>query len=412
MARPSAEPARPQLMRAMNEQILLDLIRHTGPLSHTELVQGSGLSKATVTGALTRILDTGLVHTVGRRTGRPGPAAALYDIRPQAGYVLALDVGHEYLRGALVDLRGRDHSRASVPVSSGGREPRIREVISFADSLCSDADIDRNVVIQTVIGTPGVYDSNRDALDLVGSHRHWGTPSALAELRDAFGPQLMLENDIDAAALAELRHGHGRDVDSFAFVSVGTGVGMGLVIGGRLHRGAHGIAGEIAYLPFSGGLGTDAVDARHRGEMEASASGAAVVRAAKRLGMSDVTSAQALFAAAAAGDAGAAAIVAEEATLIAKTVGAIVLIVDPDLIVLGGGIGRAPGFASMIEARLRTMTPIKPPVKVSALGVDAVVDGCLVSGLARVWSAVADGPHSMGVEAISTRTSALPVPAL
>ena len=83
---------------------------------------------------------------------------------------------------------------------------------------------------------------------------------------------------------------------------------------------------------------------------------------------------------------------------IAKTIGAIVLIVDPDLIVLGGGIGRAPGFAAMIETRLRTLTPITPPIKVTALGIDAVVDGCLVSGLARVWSTVADGRDRNGVE--------------
>jgi len=398
VAKLSAEPARPQLMRAMNEQILLDLIRRTGPLSHAELVQESGLSKATVASALTRIADTGLVHTVSRRAGRPGPAAALYDIRPQAGYVLGLDVGHEYLRGALVDLRGRDHARASMPVPASGSEPRIRDVITLADTLCADAGIDRTLVMQTVIGSPGVYDPSRDALDLVGSNRHWASPAALGELRDSFGQRLMMENDIDAAALAELRHGHGRGVGSFAFVSVGTGVGMGLVIDGHLHRGAHGIAGEIAYLPFPGGLGVDAVDARRRGEMEASASGAAVVRAAKRAGMTRERSAQAVFAAAASGNAAAAAIVSEEATLIAKTIGAIVLIVDPDLIVLGGGIGRAPGFAAMIETRLRTLTPITPPIKVTALGIDAVVDGCLVSGLARVWSTVADGRDRNGVE--------------
>src|SRR5262249_61195966 len=75
-------------------------------------------------------------------------------------------------------------------------------------------------------------------------------------LREVFGPILAVENDIDAAALAERAHGHGREVDSFAFVSVGTGIGMGLVIGGQLFRGAHGVAGEIAYMPMSGGHGT------------------------------------------------------------------------------------------------------------------------------------------------------------
>ena len=80
-------------------------------------------------------------------------------------------------------------------------------------------------------------------------------PSVLSELRERFGASLMLENDVDAAALAELAHGHGREVDTFAFVSIGTGVGMGLVLDGRLHRGAHGAAGEIGFMPFADGTG-------------------------------------------------------------------------------------------------------------------------------------------------------------
>ena len=100
---------------------------------------------------------------------------------------------------------------------------------------------------------------------LTGGLPGWDRPAVLTGLREAFGQSLVVENDVDAAALAERAHGHGREVDSFAFVSVGTGIGMGLVIGGRLHRGVHGVAGEIAYMPMSGGHGADPADARKRG---------------------------------------------------------------------------------------------------------------------------------------------------
>ena len=109
----------------------------------------------------------------------------------------------------------------------------------------------RQAVTQTVIGTPGVYDPKRNAIALTGGLAGWDRPAALAGLREAFGPAVALENDVDAAALAERTHGYGRDRESFAFVHVGTGIGMGLVLDGRLHRGVHGVAGEIAFMPLS-----------------------------------------------------------------------------------------------------------------------------------------------------------------
>src|SRR5271165_1379679 len=96
--------ARPQLMRAMNEQMLLQQVRAAGPISRADLARVSGLSKPTVAVALANLEHDGLVRVAGPRTGVRGPAALLYEVRPEAGYVLGLDVGREFLRGALADL--------------------------------------------------------------------------------------------------------------------------------------------------------------------------------------------------------------------------------------------------------------------------------------------------------------------
>jgi predicted NBD/HSP70 family sugar kinase len=348
--------ARPSLIRAMNEQLLLEYIRQRGPCSRAELARVSGLSKPTVSLALDNVERAGLVRIAGQRTGVHGRSARLYEIRPDAGLVLGLDIGHDYVRGAIADLSGEIRARQSLRAHATSVRGRVAELVGLADLLCENAGVSRPAITQTVIGSPGVYDPRRNAMKLTGGLRGWDRPAALTGLREAFGPSLVMENDVDAAALAERALGHGREVDHFAFVHIGTGIGMGLVLGGQLLRGAHGVAGEV--------------------------------RAARRGGMRGPVSARRVFEAASGGDRLAVTVVAEEARLIAKTICAVVTVVDPDLIVLGGGIGRAPGFAEAVATELEGITPVMPAIKVSALGTDAVVDGCLAAGTELAWGQV------------------------
>jgi predicted NBD/HSP70 family sugar kinase len=446
--------ARPPLIRAMNEQLLLEHIRTAGPYSRAELARVSGLSKPTVSLALANLERAGLLRLAGQRTGVPGRSALLYEVRPDAGFVLGLDIGLRYLRGAVADLAGEVRARLSRAVSATTVPGRVAELVRLADDLCAQAGISRASVTQTVVGSPGVYDPQRNLMALTGGLPGWDRPEALAELREAFGPALAIENDVDAAALAERALGHGRDVDNFAFVHVGTGIGMGLVLGGRLHRGVHGVAGEIAFMPlgdgagdtapwlgppglgppglgpphdgagedhgdagadFGGGLdtgsdagfgidgypgtsgfgsgvdhgfdkGVDPEEERRRGTLEIAAAADGIVRAARRAGISGPVSARSVFEAAASGDPRAVAVVAAEARLVASAICCVITVIDPSLIVLGGGIGQAPGFADAVTLALAATAPVLPEVKVSALGTEVVVDGCLAEGASLAWT--------------------------
>lgn len=404
--------ARPALIRALNEQLLLDHIRTSGPYSRADLARVSGLSKPTVSLALANLERAGLVRLAGQRTGMPGRTALLYEVRPEAGFVLGLDIGLRYLRGAVADLAGEVRARLSVPVHATTVGGRVAELVALADELCARAGITRAAVIQTVVGSPGVYDPQRNLMAWTGGLPGWDQPEAMAGLRAAFGPALEIENDVDAAALAERALGVGTEADNFAFVHVGSGVGMGLVLGGRLHRGVHGVAGEIAFMPLgrdplawadteaSAGAGADdgrvaagpagviidPAEARRRGTLETAAGADGVVRAARRAGLAGLTTAQSVFEAAAAGDQRAAAVVAGEARLVAAAICCVISVVDPSLIVLGGGIGQAPGFAEEVTMALAEITPVLPEVKVSALGTDVVVDGCLAEAAAMAWT--------------------------
>jgi predicted NBD/HSP70 family sugar kinase len=409
-ARVGGQAARPQLLRALNEQLLLSHIRQLGRCSRADLARVSGLSKPTVSLALANVERSGLVRAAGQRTGVPGRSALLYEIRPDAGYVLGLDIGQQYLRGALADLSGQIIERQTVKSRATSVTGRVAELVALADKLCGCAGISRLEVTQTVIGSPGVYDPRRNAIALTGGLTGWGKPAVLEGLRQAFGVQLAIENDVDAAAVAEREHGHGGQVGTFVFVSIGTGIGMGLVIDGKLHRGVHGVAGEIAYMPISEGRGSTAEDARRRGTLEASGAAAAVVRAARRAGMRGSVSARRVFEAAAGGDARAAEVVAAEALLVAKAVCAIITVIDPELVVLGGGIGQAPGFAAAVTEQLGKLAPVLPDVRVSALGTDAVVDGCLASGAELAWQRLTSLLPSAAPDGLASVVPQLVVP--
>jgi predicted NBD/HSP70 family sugar kinase len=383
----TAGAARPRLMRTLNEQLLLERMRGNGPVSRTELAGSSGLSKPTVGLALGSLERDALVQQAGRRAGGRGRSALLYEIRRDAGFVLGLDVGREFVRGAVADLGGGVRARESRPARSSSGVARVRELAALADELLRDAGAAGNgALLQTVVGSPGIVEPDGRALQLAPNLPGWERPAVLRDLRRLLGAETTIENDVDAATVAEREHGHGRDVSTFAFVSVGTGIGMGLVLEGKLHRGAHGAAGEIAFLPLAEGR-LDPHEARRRGALESAASSAAVVRAARRAG-TRYRSARSVFAAAAAGDDRARVIVAREAVVVALALAAVVAVVDPELIVLGGGIGRAPGFAEEVRRELALLSPVAPEVRPSALDADAVVDGCLAVGSDQLWDRV------------------------
>jgi len=216
----------------------------------------------------------------------------------------------------------------------------------------------------------------------------WQRPQVLAELRRAFGEDMVVENDVNLAALAERDVGAAQGVKNFGFVSVGTGIGLGLIIDGKLHRGSHGGAGEIGFMTLGSDPSVDQEDARRRGWLEAAASAAGVVRAAKHAKMKGAVSARQIFAAAEEGDPLCTRIVADEANLIARAIASITAVVDLDLVVLGGGIGQADFFVALVKRELRPLVRLPIDVRASALGEDAIVQGSLAVGAEYAWQRV------------------------
>src|SRR5438309_2615125 len=371
----------PSLLRAINERSVLDLIHDRGPLSRAQVARVSGLSKPTVSLALTGLLDAQLVREVGRSRGERGPSALLYEVNPSAAYVVGIDVGRRWARAAIADVAGTILGRVDERAKVGSARTLVAQIGALARRLAADAKVDWGQVTQTVLGSPGVFDPARDHVAMAPNLPGWSRHGLVDAVRAQLGTNVTFENDVNLAALAEREHGHGRNVESFVFIGVGTGVGMALVIDGRLYRGAHGAAGEIAYLPIGLGDPRDPSN-RRRGAFEEAAAAAGVVRMARELGMKMPITAEGVFAAARRGDATAARVVEAEAQRLALAIATIIPVLDPELVILGGGIGRNGDLLlAPIEHELRQLLPFRPRVVVSALGEDAVLQGAVATAL-------------------------------
>ena len=383
LASAAAPPGTPRLLRAHNERAVLEHLRAAGPSSRPGLARIAGLSKPTVSQALANLEAAGLVRPVGPASPSMGRTAMLYEADPTAGYVLGVDIGRAWIRVAAADLSGVIVARRDERNRTRGAAALVKAVGEVAHDVVGAAGITWRKVAHTVVGGPGVFDPDGDRLRHAPNLPGWSRPGVMSSLREALPPTVTLDNDANLAAVGERTYGSGRDARTFVYVSVGTGIGMGVIIDGELYRGAHGAAGEVGYLP----LGAEdeparGRDAKRRGILEEAASADAVVRTAKQLGMRGATSAKRVFSAARAGDELALAAVEAEANRLALVVGTVAAIVDPEFVLLGGGIGsNIDLLRPPLERRLAELTPLAPPVAEGELGQDAIVLGAVASAL-------------------------------
>lgn len=361
-------------LRSTNERLLLDRLRTGGAASRAQLARESGLSKPTVSSALAALEAAGLVHEVGTLAPGRGRTAVLYAPDPAAGHVLGIDVGRGWLRVAVADLDGTVVARSDVRNRARSSGAMAELVVATARQVVTGSGVAADEVVHAVVGTPGVYDEKRRRVRYAMHLPGWGRAGLFDRMREELGVPLEVHNDANLAALGEYTYGVGAGSRLFAYILIGTGLGMGVVSEGRLFTGAHGLAGEIGFLPWPGRQKPD--------RLEDAVSGVAVVEAARRFGMSGQLTAKAVFDAARRGDGAAVEAVRLEGERIAHTVAAAAAVLDPDLVVLGGGVGHSVDLLLQpVRENLRALTPLRTKVVPSRLGEDAVLLGAVATAL-------------------------------
>jgi predicted NBD/HSP70 family sugar kinase len=358
----------PGLLKRINEREVLETIRAGAPISRAEISRRAGISKPTVSLALQSLLESGLVREAERGPDGPGYGAVYFEPVAEAALVLGLDLGARFVRGALCDLAGTVRARQDVELTMAAVADAVEAIERLHSSLLDASGLDPDRVDGVVVGVPGVVESGTGVLRLAENVAGLeGRPFA-SELQSALGQPVTLENDINLAALGEQWQGVARGVDDFVFLSIGTGMGAGLVLGGELHRGRHGAAGEIDFAL----IGLDET-------VDPSAPQVSELASEFTARQAD---ARAVFGAARNGDERARAVVAEIARRIALHLAPIAAVADVELVVLGGGIG-ANGdlLLDPVSRLLAEWLPFPPRIEVSTLGEAAVLTGALAVGL-------------------------------
>jgi predicted NBD/HSP70 family sugar kinase len=372
-----------QRLRSNNERLLLEQLRAAGPTSRAQLARDTGLSKPTVSHALAALEEHGLVRAAGKIAAERGRTALLYEPNPTAGYVLGIDIGRARLRAAVADLSGEILARTDVPNQERTANGVADAAAQAAGQAMHEAKIPASNVIHAAVGTPGVFDPDdgrvRYAVNLPG----WGRAGLFARIRERLGGiEISVHNDANLAALGEYDFGAGRDSRLFVYVLIGTGLGVGIVANGELFTGAHGAAGEVGFLPVSFSAPNQSAEAHVRGELEEAVSADAVVRAARERGLTGRLTAKRVFDEARKGHPAAIAAVHQEGERIAHVVAAISAVIDPDVVVLGGGVGHSADLMlDPVREVLDRTTPLRPVLAASELGDDAVLLGALTTAL-------------------------------
>jgi glucokinase len=285
--------------------------------------------------------------------------------------VFGVDLGGTSLRAAVADERGRVLDERAEPVgglTAQGFAVRVRQL---AATLCPEAPAAIAVGLPGPVGPGGVVGHAVNAPFLAGA-------PIFSLLEEELDLPVVVENDVNLAALGEQRQGRASGVQDVAFIAVGTGVGMGLVVGGRILRGARGGAGELGLLP----LGPDRVasDLAQLGPLEVVAAGAGL--AARWVAHTGApASGRDVFAAAEAGDPAALALLEDQAAALAMGVRAVQALLDPELVVFGGGMGARHDVLARVQAALAAHGTPPPAVELSALGERAGLIGALEAAL-------------------------------
>ena len=370
--------------------VLRALAAH-GPATRPNLGAALALSKPTMSAAIAELSRLGLVAEQGSARGATGRSAVLYSVANSAGHVLGVEIGATWVRVFAHTLDGRQ-----ITIRQERRLPNERPNVTDAALASTGALVaavraeigeDYGPLRDVVVAAPTLAAKASTGFVLEGMEAD-GFEALTAALPLPADVPVVVENNVNCSAIAEHRIGVARNQEMYAYVQVGVKIGVGILVGGAVLHGAHGAAGEVAMLPF----GWTAGEAPRRNALEDYLGSAALMQRCAASWPGDGTpvpaDAEALFAAATGGDATARRLVDQHARDIGRLVVGVMSVLDPGLVVLGGGVGQNPLVLTEVRRTVRELA-WDTEVTTGALGDRATILGAVHLAIARALDRIA-----------------------
>jgi predicted NBD/HSP70 family sugar kinase len=371
----------PSLLRRINSTAVLRVLRSEfgrAPLTLTDISQATELSRPTVEGVVEGLIDAGLAAEAedeaggAAHTARRGRPARRFRFRAEAGHALGVEIGSHRIGAVLSDLTGQFTGTVAHDIAEEAEaDERVARTHETIDELLATSGVQRESLRAVGVGTPGIVEA--DGTVRLGTALPGWTGLSLGErLRKTFRCcPVLIENDANAGVVAERWKGAAAGAEDVVMVLVGLSPGAGSLIGGRLHRGFGGAAGEIGALHL---LGREATPERLLSTTD------------EPLHPLDETAVAHVFALARAGDERAERAMERFVQRLVHDVAALVLALDPELVVIGGWASGLDDVLEPLRGELERYCLRPPRVELSVLGETAVATGALRLALDQVES--------------------------
>ena len=387
-----------QVARELNREAVFNLLRARRVISRIELVRGSGLSKATISGIVDEFISEGYVRTLGPGESKLGRRPVLLEFVPEARYAIGVGLSTNTCRAVLVNLAAEPVRSLTAPVVGRGPDEAIEAAVGLISELKSG--LPESALLGIGVGTPGLVDSKRGVIQMAPDVGWYEVPVG-EHLAGHFGTPVSVVNRAKAAACGEARCGAGRDVDDLVYMSVSTGIAAGIVIGGRLYRGVSMSEGELGHVTVQAdgplcGCGnrgclqtlaaSDAVLSRVREQLR---KGSSPLLEALTNDRPDLLTLELVGQAIAANDPLVLPVLAEMSSYLGMAAANLVNILNPRMLILGGTVietmpGLVPAIQSEIRHRAVSVSAAAVEVVPSQLGRDAVPIGAAAFLLSQI----------------------------
>src|SRR5215213_5985474 len=370
-------------LRRLNRQRVIDALRTHGTISRAEIARRTGLSRSTVSslvsdlqadGLLAERAEHGAAH--GEQGGRP---PILLSFEASAGVALGIGFDHDHVRVALGDLSSRILAERAVPMDTDHEAQEGLDVaLAMVEELLAEAGVDRSRVIGAGLGLPGPVDQIDGVIGSSAILPGWVGVAAGEEMRRRLDVPVSVDNDANLGALAELTHGAGRGASELVYLKVSSGIGAGLILGGRLHRGTGGVAGELGHILVA----PEGAVCRcgNRGCLETAASTGALLEMLRR-SHGELTVAE-MLRLAREGDLGCRRVISDAGRVVGSAAAFVFNMLNPQRLVVGGDLAEAgdlllDGVRSSLRLSALPAAAEHAPVVAGVLGERAQVLGAL-----------------------------------